>query len=84
MGDAMSCQETFHRLNDFVDRELTQDEHVLVEAHLVECARCAEAFGFEQSLLAELKATMNRIQLPPTLKARVAEALERGGEAGGA
>ena len=82
MGDAMNCQETFQRLNDYVDRELTGDEHGLVAAHLVECAKCAEVFGFEESLLIELRAKLNRIQLPPTLKARVAEALERGAEAG--
>ncbi|MEE8062373.1 MAG: zf-HC2 domain-containing protein [Gemmatimonadales bacterium] len=81
MNDALSCQETFRRLNDYVDRELTQDEQGLVEAHLAECTKCASVFGFEESLLLELKAKLNRIQLPPALKQRVAEALERGAQA---
>ena len=84
MGDAMNCRETFLRLNDFLDRELAPDEHGSVEAHLAECTKCAEVFGFEEALLLELKAKLSRIQLPPGLRERVAEALERGATAGDA
>ena len=78
MDDAMNCQETFQRLNDYVDRELTESEQGLVEAHLAACTQCTALFDFEGNVLRELREKLNRIQLPDTLRARVAEALERG------
>ena len=78
---ALSCHETFLRLNDYVDRELSPAEHDAVAAHLFECANCASVFDFEANIVADLKAKLNRIQLPPTLKDRVLEAIERGAEA---
>jgi hypothetical protein len=38
-------------------------------------------FEFEANIVADLKAKLNRIQLPPTLKDRVLEAIERGAKA---
>ena len=78
MDDAMNCKETFQRLNDYVDRELAEGEHELVEAHLAACTQCAALFDFEGNMLRELREKLNRIRLPDTLRARVAEALERG------
>ncbi len=78
---ALSCHETFLRLNDFVDRELSPAEHDAVAAHLVECAKCASMFEFEADVLADLTAKLSRIQLPPSLKERVLEAIQRGAEA---
>ena len=78
---ALSCHETFLRLNDYVDRELSPAEHDAVAAHLFECANCASLFKFEANIVADLKAKLSRIQLPPTLKDRVLEAIERGAEA---
>lgn len=77
----LSCHETFLRLNDYVDRELSSEEHEAVAAHLFECAKCAAVFDFEADIVADLKAKLNRIQLPPSLKDRVAEAIQRGAEA---
>ena len=74
----LSCQETFRRINDYVDRELAPEEQSLVEDHLRECANCAARFDFESRLLDDLRAKLNRIKVPPTLRDRVAQALDRG------
>ena len=78
---SLSCHETFLRLNDYVDRELSPAEHDSVAAHLLECAKCASMFEFEADIMADLKAKLGRIQLPPSLKDRVLDAIERGAEA---
>jgi anti-sigma factor (TIGR02949 family) len=78
---ALSCHETFLRLNDYVDRELSPAEHDAVVAHLFECANCTSLFEFEANIVADLKAKLSRIQLPPTLKDRVLDAIQRGAEA---
>ncbi len=78
---SLSCHETFLRLNDYVDRELSPAERDAVAAHLFECAKCASVFEFEANIVADLKAKLNRIQLPPSLKDRVLDALQRGAEA---
>ena len=78
---SLSCHEAFLRLNDYVDRELSPAEHDAVASHLFECANCTAVFDFEAGVLADLKAKLNRIQLPSSLKDRVAEAIERGAEA---
>ena len=74
----LSCHEAFLRLNDYVDRELSPAEHDAVAAHLFECAKCTAVFEFEAGVLADLTAKLNRIQLPASLKDRVADAIQRG------
>lgn len=46
-----NCAETFRRLQDYLDRELSEQELELVEEHLAECGVCAEDFRFEASVL---------------------------------
>jgi mycothiol system anti-sigma-R factor len=68
------CQEAIHTLYHFLDGELTEDRKRDIQRHLEECSPCLEAFDFE----AELKlviARKCRDQVPPLLRARVAEAL---------
>lgn len=43
----LSCEETFRRLDDFVDRELTPQETALVREHLDTCAVCTSEYRFE-------------------------------------
>lgn len=77
----LSCHEAFLRVNDYVDRELSPDEHDAVAAHLIECVECSAVFQFEADIIADLKAKLRRIQLPPALKQLVADAMLRGAEA---
>ncbi|MCB8933498.1 MAG: zf-HC2 domain-containing protein [Fimbriimonadaceae bacterium] len=79
--DAFDCKETFRRLGDYLDRELTADEVACVEHHLEMCEECAKEFQFEAALLAHLKAKARASDLPDGLLTRVLQALDDAGEA---
>lgn len=71
------CRDVFERLDDYVDRELTPEEQVVVREHLQACARCAREFAFEAGVIDSLKRTLRRITAPPQLLGRILASLER-------
>lgn len=72
---SFSCQETFRRLDDYLDRELTPAEQATVARHLEQCAMCAGEFAVEGDLLDMLKEKLRRIQAPQGLMDRIAARL---------
>jgi anti-sigma factor RsiW len=56
------------RLDDFVDRTLSFEEIRRVEQHLADCVACAEADRFESSLIAGIRARLQRIAVPSGLR----------------
>ena len=74
--DCFDCEEAFRRLDDFVDRELTEDEIDRVMKHLQICEACAEGFGFEGSLLREVREKINQVAIPPDLREKVFKRLQ--------
>jgi mycothiol system anti-sigma-R factor len=77
MLDRFTCEETFRRLDDYLDRELSDREMQLVREHLKVCAACANEFEFETSVLSGVRAKLQRIAAPPGLMARISHALSR-------
>jgi anti-sigma factor (TIGR02949 family) len=75
--DRYTCEETFRRLDDYLDRELTPRDMQLVREHLDVCAVCASEYAFEASALKQLRDKLQRISAPPDLLAKVSRALER-------
>lgn len=75
--DRFTCEETFRRLDDYLDRELTPRDMQLVREHLDVCAVCASEYTFEASALKQLRDKLQRITAPPDLLAKVSRALER-------
>lgn len=73
----MNCEQAFARLDDYLDRELAQDELAGVKAHLEICAHCAMAFDFEAEVLARIRSKIQSVVVPDELKRNVAEALQR-------
>ena len=71
------CQEAFKRLDDFLDRELTTEEMVLVKNHLETCAECAEEFKFEGKVVSKLREKLNHIDLPCDLLDKIRSALDK-------
>ena len=67
----LTCEETFRRLDDYVDRELSAEEMRMVEEHLRACAICAGEYAFEASVIAEVRAKLRRIEAPPDLLRRI-------------
>jgi anti-sigma factor (TIGR02949 family) len=79
--DRYSCEEVFRRLDAFVDRELRPDELALVEAHIATCEACAREYRFESRVLGDVRGKLRRIDVPPSLSARIATALRAAAEA---
>lgn len=65
------CAVVFRMLDDYLDRELSDDDIARVERHLVSCAMCASEFRVEGRVLLELRAKVQRIAAPADLHARV-------------
>ena len=81
--DRFTCEETFRRLDDYLDRELSAPETTLVREHLEICAMCAREFAFEASVLHGVRGKLRQIDLPDDLQARVLRALDGESAVGG-
>ena len=67
----MTCEETFRRLDDFLDHELSVDECRRVQKHLEICSVCAKEFEFEANVWNEVRAKLQYIIVPPNLREKV-------------
>ncbi len=74
--DRYTCEDAFRRLDDYLDRELTEREIAKIEEHLRYCAVCASEYRFEASVLCCVKEKVRRLKAPPDLLARVLSGLE--------
>ncbi len=77
-----NCEQVVRKLDDYVDRALTPEELAAVEAHLERCAECAGEYKFESTFIAEIRAKLRRIDLPPDLMARISKRLREEAEPG--
>lgn len=75
--DRFTCAEVLQRLDDYLDRELSPAEMLLVKEHLDGCARCAGEHQYERHILDGVKEKLRRISAPPGLLARVQAAVAR-------
>jgi anti-sigma factor (TIGR02949 family) len=75
--DIYTCEETFRRLEDYVDRELSEEESKRVEEHLEICAACTAEFEFQKEIIDAVRVRMQRIQTPPSLHGKVLDALRQ-------
>jgi anti-sigma factor (TIGR02949 family) len=69
--ERFTCEDAFRRLDDYVDRALGEEERVKVEAHLAVCEACASEYRFENSVIREVRAKLNRIMAPTDLLERI-------------
>jgi len=72
-----TCEQVFHLLDAYLDRELTEEEITRVEEHLDTCAECAAESQFESNLLKGLKEKLRHIEVPASTLAKVEEVLKR-------
>ena len=63
----LTCMEVFNRLDDYLDRNLSDAEIALVARHLDECLVCASEYRFEATVLEGLKTRLRRVEVPPHL-----------------
>lgn len=70
------CESVLRRLDDYLDRELTDAEMAQVREHLETCAQCAREHRFEARVLDRIRSKLGQIQAPDLLLRRVAKALD--------
>jgi anti-sigma factor (TIGR02949 family) len=73
--DRYTCDETFQRLDDYLDRELSPEEMRLVQEHLEVCAYCMLEFAFEANVLREVREKLTSVRVPEGLTSKVLGAL---------
>ena len=82
--DRFTCEEMFRRLDDYLDRELSEREMELAREHLETCAMCAQEHRFEASVLDEVRSLVRRIDVPTDMLERIVVSLaaerDRGGQ----
>ena len=77
MKPKMDCQETFRRLDDYLDRELATGEMAAVEEHLKDCERCSGEFEVERAVLEGIKQKLARLKLSDSVKNRIVSLLHQ-------
>ena len=65
------CAKCEEMLQPFLDRELSEDEYAIAEAHLDECGYCRKRYKFEEKLRMYVRLACAE-EMPPELKARLA------------
>ena len=72
----MNCREAIDVLADYLDAPLTPDMLAQLEAHLRVCAPCRSYLAtYKRSV--ELAAKVNRVEMPPEVKQRLRDFLNR-------
>jgi anti-sigma factor (TIGR02949 family) len=74
--DQLSCRETFERIDDYLDRELSSAEMELVRAHVKACEVCTKVFEFEGAVVSAVREKLESVTLPDRLKQKVLTSLE--------
>ncbi len=70
----MDCDKAFHRMYYYLDGEITVWRRWKITRHLNRCPPCQHGFEFELELR-QVIATRCHDEVPPELKARIAEAI---------
>jgi anti-sigma factor (TIGR02949 family) len=74
--DRTTCEETFRRLDDYLDRRLSAEETRLIEEHLHTCEACSREFVFEASVIEGVRQKLRRVAAPPDLIARISAQIQ--------
>jgi mycothiol system anti-sigma-R factor len=70
----MDCEQSIHRVYEYLDGELTVWRRIAITRHLDECPPCADGFTFELELRRVIVSKCHE-EVPQDLKARIAGAL---------
>ena len=71
MINQLTCEETFRQLDDFIDRELSEEDCRLVQKHLDICAICSKEFNFEAGVWKEVRTKLKRTVVPTALREKL-------------
>ena len=79
--DRATCEETFRRLDDYLDRRLSPEETRLIEEHLQVCDACNREFVFEASVIEGVREKLRRLAAPADLLDQISARIRQEGEA---
>jgi mycothiol system anti-sigma-R factor len=65
------CAKCEEMLQPFLDRELSEAEYAIAEAHLDECGYCRKRYKFEETLRRYVRQAVVE-EMPPELKQKLA------------
>ena len=74
--DIYTCEQVFRRLDDYLDRELSEDEMALVREHMEICAACAAEYKFQASVITQVRSRLQKISIPDDLRSKVSSLLD--------
>jgi len=66
-----NCKEAVKRLNQYLDRELSDDEQRIVRQHLEHCPPCLDLFRFEENVLTFIGERCRQTMAPSSLRVKV-------------
>jgi anti-sigma factor (TIGR02949 family) len=75
----LTCEETFRKLDHYLDRALSEGDVQLVEQHLETCAQCASEYRFEASFVDEMRSKLLGIAIPEGFRAKLLAKLAEAG-----
>ncbi len=69
--ECLDCVQTTARLHLYLDRELTNDEVVIVQQHLISCEHCEGRFHFDMYLKRLIHERCTLIKAPDHLREKI-------------
>jgi anti-sigma factor (TIGR02949 family) len=69
------CREAMDRLDDYLDRELTPDVKVNLEAHMKLCDHCTEEYGLRSAAQDILRCKLLGEKCPDALRKAISASL---------
>lgn len=69
------CREALDRLDDYLDRELTAEDKMNLEAHLKLCDHCTEEYGLRSAAQDILRCKLLDEKCPDTLRRSISASL---------
>jgi len=70
-GDHTDCSETLHRVYEYLDGEMTQDDTHRIAQHLDECAPCLQQYNLDKALKALVKRSCQCEEAPVALRTQI-------------
>jgi mycothiol system anti-sigma-R factor len=76
LPDALTCEQAFALIYEYLDKALTPEEEKLVREHLAICEGCVHHFDFEEKLLDQIRDKCRETRAPESLKKKLSELLD--------
>ena len=73
---AVECSEVLERVYEYLDGEMDRERVHVIREHLDECSPCLREFGLEEAVMALVKRSCGRDDVPSDLRSKVMNRIE--------